>query len=394
MKSSLLFLLIASFAASGCLVLLPDAAHADEPDLKELVKNHDDQWKKINSVQIFFTKDYTTGVVSKSFPGCYWESEGGKSRAVVISLDSFAEDENGKPIASEMCDDIFCDGKDSYRLTVPRDKYPLKEIQFCDYFNSLKDKGYSAVFVPDGAGSTGADVHLFFPLPRYFYVPAETKGMTLPELVHKYQSEIASSGKNSSGDDVIKMIVAARTGQHEYFADWELCVFINIDKGYSIDSYRYSAAAGKNSSVKIITECAVKQYRNVKGEYWIPGDWETIQHNGDPAFGIRTRFVINDCRINETSESRLHDFRFPVNFPVSELTPVNQPEKIHVWGADNKPACSFDDKMEFWKYYKNECQPQAERPQRNTVLAFRLTMAVLGLMFIAAALYRLYAKKR
>ena len=89
-----------------------------------------------------------------------------------------------------------------------------------------------------------------------------------------------------------------------------------------------------------------------------------MRHNGNVAVGIITS-VVHDCRINNTSESRLDDFRFPTNFVVNELPAGKQPGKLHIWGSENQPVHTFDKIEDFMKYYTDECQYEELLQQGN-----------------------------
>ena len=362
-------------------------ACADESELIELVRKHDGQWKKIKSIQLSYTRDGKFGGIVKPFPGCYWESDGDKSRATVIYLDHFSTDKNGNPVAEEMRRDVFCDGESRHELIIPSSEYPLDKVQLCDLV--LRDEKYQAWISFRGT----FDTRFYFPIPRYFFPHTETNGLTLLELVTKYPSNVVSSSNNSSGDNIVEIAIESRIDNHESFGHWKTTLLINTSKGYNIEARRSSVQTKEKPPVELIEEVTVKKYAEIDG-YWIPCVVEIILHNGEPEKGNKTNFIITDCKINDTSESRLDDFRFPENLIVYGKMSDNQPENIHVWGADNKPARSFDEMTDFLEYYTNECMSGGELPQRDRHLALRITFVVFGLIMIAVALYRLYAKER
>ena len=388
-KLVLTSLLIVSLAGGGAVVNF-GFVFASELSVNELVRKHDEHWESINSIQMFYTKHWKSSVVSRSLPNCYWESDGKRSRAIVMSLDSFSANKNGNPIVTEMCEDVFCDNGVLYRLTVPRDKYPLKEIQLCDYV-SLKEEGYHASFVPEG-GTKGTDVRMYSPLPTYFLVHTEEAVKTLLELVNKYPSRIVSTQKNDLGDDIVEIAIECNVDGHEHFVPWKMNVFINASKGYNIDSIREWTKTKGVFAIELIAERDVKKYVEIDGN-WIPYHWESVLHNGDPSVGIHSSFVVEHCRINDTFESYLESFRFPTNFVVYELIPRNRSRIIHIWGPNNQPAHSFDETLKFMEFFSNECIMR-ERPQEHKHLAFRITLVIFGLIMIAIALYRLYAKDK
>lgn len=376
-----------TFAVWCGLAGLFNMACANEPELLEIVKKHDEMWKKVNSIQLHYTKHYKSSVISRSFPNCYWESGGDKCRAIIAHLDSFSTDRNGNTAAVEMREDFFGDGKDLYHLVVPQNKYPLTEIRLCDYF-SMKDEGCHADIIRGNASY----MLLFFPLPRYFFVHTEANGVTLLEIVNKYPSRIISSSKSLSGDDIVEIAIESHIDTHKSFGPWKNTVFINTSKGYNIEGHRSFLQTKEKPPVEISGEMAVKEYTKIE-EYWIPRNIEFILHNGEPSKGIRTNFVLDDCKINDTSQSRLNDFCFPTNFFVNEHLVGDQPWRGHIWGPDNKPIRSFDKSTEFMEYYAHECM-RGELPQENKYLVLRITLVIAGLMMIGYALYRLYTKDR
>jgi hypothetical protein len=363
---------------------------ANDQGLLEVVKKHEDMWKNRDTIQLFFTKHYKSSVISRSLPNGYWEFGDGKTRSVTTTLDSFSSDKNGNPVATEMCVDFFCDGKDTYILTVPRDKYPLTEIRLCDYV-ALKDEGsYATIF--SGGVSGGVDVRSRFLLPRYFSVHTEDTVLSLLELVDKYSAKIVSFQKNTSGDDIVEIRIECHADTHEHLSPWSGRVLINMSKGYDIEGYQFSTTT-KESVVELITECAIKKHVKINEKHWIPCEWEVIRHNGDSTVGIRTSFIVSDYKINGTAESRLDNFRFPTNFVVGEYVTGKSGMIMHIWGPENKPARSFDTGKEYVEYYSKMCMT-GEIQQENKHIALRISLVVLGLIMIVIALYRLYAKDR
>jgi len=381
------FVLLSLLMIWGSLYVSSNGVRADESDLLELVKKHDDQWKEIDSIQLSYTRNYKSSIIVKFFPDCYWESDKGRVRSIIALHDSFSTNKDGKPVIVDVCEDFFYDGSDSYRLTIPRNKYPLTEVQLCDYAFS-RNEGYSASIV---SGSV-FDVRLGFPLPRYFSVHTEKRGLTLTELVNKYPSKIISCSTSPSGDNLVEISIECNIDNHEHFKPWKLNISINLSKGYSIESYHRSTLTKREPLIELITEGVAKNYIEIEGKYWIPSEWETIQHNGNPPLGIRTNIVIDNCRINNTLESRLNDFRFPVNFLVNDQSQVNQPPKLHIWGQENKPIRSFDTTLKFMEYYSSECM-SGEIPPRSDYFALRIVLVILGLILIVVALYKLYYAK-
>ncbi|MCL2005057.1 MAG: hypothetical protein FWG73_02725 [Planctomycetaceae bacterium] len=336
-----------------CAVLmLAVSATANEPDLLEIVQKHDEQWEKINSIQTRFTQHFETTLISRSLPGGYWELDGNKSRFIARQLDCVANDQNGNPIPIEIVEDYFYDGEKTRFLAVPRDQYPLKEIRFCDYAD-LKDQGADAGIFSDGFYVR--KMYWRFLLPRYFSVHTEDDSLSLLELVRKYPSRIGNVRKNASGDEIIEIVIEDDTDEHSHFGPWVKTVFINTSKGYSIDGYRSFTLTKGQPPVEIIAECTVKDYAKVGEEHWIPVEWSTIVHNGDPAVGIQTSTVLDEFRVNDTLDSRLNDFRFPNNFVVREPMKDGSRERVHIWGPENEPVRSFDGKMEFNHYYLSRC---------------------------------------
>ena len=366
--------------------------NANEPDLLEIVKKHDDTWKEMDSIQLFYTKHYKSSVISRSLPNGYWEFGNGKTRSVATILDSFSSDKNGNPIAVEMCVDFFCDGKDIYVLTVPRDKYPLTEIRLCDYAD-MKEEGSNATIFSGGIPG-GVDVRSRFLLPRYFPVHTEDTALSLLELIDKYPAKIVSSKKNTSGDDFVEISIECHSNTHEHLGPWSGSILVNMSKGYNIEGYRFSTTSKSKPPVKLFTECAVKKYIKIKEEHWIPSEWEVVKHNGDSTVGIRTSFIISDYKINGTSESRLDNFCFPTNFVVGEFRAGKSGMITHIWGPENKPVRSFDAGKEYVEYYSKMCMTGKMVPQWNKHLALRISLVVLGLIMIIIALYRLYARER
>jgi len=225
-------------------------------------------------------------------------------------------------------------------------------------------------------------------------VHTEKELTTLLELVNKYPSKVFSKRKNTSGDDIVDIVIDDHIGEHGQLKPWSLNVSINTSKSYNVDRYRLSAATKIEPFVEVVEEIVVKKYLEIKPGVWIPSDWESVQHNGNPSNGSRVNFVINDCRINETAQSRLNDFRFSTNLPVLERTQASQPEKIHIWGAENKPSRSFDDHIAFLDYYSEECPLGVNISPRSDYFALHIGLIILGLIMIAVAMYRLYAKER
>ena len=389
--SSVVFLL---FHIIVCVVLgmFPNTTHADELDLLEIVKKHDDMWKGITSIQLSYTRHYKTSIVSWTFPNCYWESAGSRVRAIVGDFGNFSTDKNDKPVFTERCEDFFQDGTKRYTLKVPQNKYPLLEIQLCDYKNLQHGEEYSASII----STDDSYVHLNFPIPRYFFVHTdENVKMTLLELVSKYPSKIASFKKNAFGDDIVEIAVESLTdGQHKHFGRWTMKVLINMSKGYHIEDQRFFTTTKEKPSIEIIMEKFVKRY-TLFGGHWIPSDIENVVHNGEPAKGAGAEIVVEDCQINSTSKSRLDDFRFPTNCIVREQLSGNKPQQTHIWGSENKPARTFDDALKFLEYFADECPPgEGLQPLESKYIAFRIAMVVLGVVMIIVALYRLYAKDR
>jgi len=363
----------------------PSQVVASEPNALEIVKKHDDAWGKIKSIQFTYTWGHNFDGVDKSFPNCYWESEEGKSRDISVFIDD----------NMELCKDFFYDGENSYQLTVPQNKYPIKDMKFCDYVGSgLGSEGYSARFIPGNIKSMVDDSRFRLPPQRYFFVYGEETWMTILELVNKYPARIVSIRRNASGDDLVDIVIECNMDTHELLEPWTLKVSINTSKGYNIDSDRLSAVTKTKLPIELITESTVKKYVEIKGGYWIPSDWDTLIHNGNPEVADRVNYVINDCRINGTLNSRLNDFRFPTNSPVIEATPADHPEKVHIWGENNEPVRSFADHEAFMEYRYNECLYGKFLPQKSEYLLLRISLVVLGLIMIIVALYRLYAKER
>jgi hypothetical protein len=380
------FILLFQIVVGVSLAVLFNEVFANESDPIELVQKHDEQWERIKSIQLSYTRNYVSDGVSISLD-CYWESQGERSRAIVATLD-------GNNVA--MRRDSFNDGKNLYRLTIPQDKYPLDDMKLCDYASFLGNiEGCDATFIPAGVRSIGTDIRLNFPLPKYLFVPTEGNLMTLSELINKYPSRVVSVKKNSSGDGVAEIIIESEShvSNRRLPGTWILQVYINTGKGYKIDGYRLSAVIQTAPLIEAIMERTVKKYSEIEAGYWIPSEWESIEHSGNPASDSAMNYIISNVRINENPTPRIHDFRFPINFPVLELTPADQPEKIHIWGADNKPSRTFANHVEYIEYYADECPPGELLPQENKYLALRISLVVLGLIMIIVALYRLYAKK-
>ena len=285
----------------------------------------------------------------------------------MIDLGIFSTDKANRPVAVKMRRDVFYDGEKLYTLIIPQDKYPLPEIRLCDYA-FLRDEGYDGTIIPGGL----FDARTYSPVPRYFFVHTEEKGLTLLELVNKYPSRIVSSYRNESGDNIVE--IAIEVGSHldnrANLGPWKGIVRINTSKGYNIDSSWFSTLTKDKPPVDLIAERSVKNYTKI-GEHWVPGKIEFLLHNGEPEkISNKTNAVINDCKINDPSGSRLDDFRFPTNFVVHEVFLGNQPTVTHIWGAENKPIRSFDKILEFLEYYSNECMT-GELPQENKVLLIR-----------------------
>ena len=374
----------------GGLVVSSDVIRASEPELLEIVKRHDDMWKTIGSIQLSYTRSGSFGAINGVLPGCYCETDGNKIRVILVELGNFSTDKANRPVAVKMIRDIFYDGEKLHELKIPQDKYPLPKIRLCDYV-FLRDEGYVGTITP----RSFFDALIYFPIPRYFFVHTEKGGVTLLELVNKYPSRIVSSYRNESGDNIVE--IAVDVGNHldnrAELGPWKGIVRINTSKGYNIDSSWFSILTKDKPPVDLIAERSVKNYIKI-GEHWIPEKIEFLLHNGEPEkISNRTSGVINDCKINDSSESRLDDFRFPTNFVVHEQLPGDQPTVTHIWGAENKPVRSFDIILEFIEYYSNECMT-GELSQENKYLALRISLVVLGLIMIAVALYRLYAKER
>lgn len=370
-----LFLIIVWSGLGGMSVQV----RAGESDVLEVVRKHGDTWKSISSIQLSFVRHYKTRTVPTTIPNHYWESDGTRVRSIT-----------GHPGDTVICRDLFYDGQKRYMLSTPLDKYGQSEVRLCDYYALLQDEGYSATIIPS---SSDFYMHLSFPIPRYSFVHTdEGIKMTLSEIVEKYSSKIVSFKKNASGDNLVEIVIESLTdGGNKDFGSWTVRVLINTDKGYHIEEYRYLTTTKAAPPVNLIAENIVKKYA-LFGTHWMPCEIESIQHNGDPTKGYRTSVVIEDCKINDMSGTRLSDFRFPANLIVSEQSVGNQPGKLHIWGSEGIPIRSFDNGLDFEKYYADECRYVGSLSE-NKYLAFRILMVILGIIMTIIAIYMLHAKK-
>jgi len=140
-----MFLLRTLFLPFFSIVVLCDiwrwdgSSFAGEADAVGLVERHDAFWEEMDSIQIVYTRIYKVDNAIRSFPNCYWESEGSKARAIVLSQTN----------SLEVFEDCFYNGKDLYQFTVPRVEYPpMTEFRLCD-FEKLSSEGYRATFIPE-----------------------------------------------------------------------------------------------------------------------------------------------------------------------------------------------------------------------------------------------------
>jgi hypothetical protein len=210
------------------------------------------------------------------------------------------------------------------------------------------------------------------------------------EVVNKYPSKIVSSKKNEFGDNLIEIAIESSDDKHKTFYPWKINVCLNTSKGYNIDRYEIFFETKTKPSVKLMTECAVKKYQEIKDGIWVASHIEIVNHNGNLNEGIRTNYVFKKINVDPL-EPWLNDFQFPENMVVREQS-ING-HKIHIWGKANKPVHSFDRVENFLEYYTKECQMNEQIPEKNYYF-FRILFIVLGLFLIVIGLYAKWRKQR
>ena len=405
-------LLIAAFCAS----LASSPALGVDPTVAQFAALYEEQWKDVNAMRLEYSQLTRSQSLNANYDGCTWEMVGDCARIVELramiapppssgtgagSPASNAAQQRTRTVGARVRSESYFDGKDTYEYAAPVDDYPLENVRLEDYY-ALRRKGVRCVI-------SHRNKHWRFwslcPIPRYFSVPTEPNIMTLSELVEKYESRFVK--KNGSLVQLEIKDSTAQWSQGFNFKSWTLYVSLDTSKGCALAGYqltvvaeRRKPAADGSTEMKVIQEYSVGNFKQIRGDFWLPTDVEVRVHSGAERNSL-VKTTIRSVAINNPSEG-FDEFAFPENVVVLEdlLKPdatapedpnAPLPRRVHIWGADNQPTRTFETEDEFKEFYEATYGPEEAPPSPPAMSRqARLLLFVAGAFAILVALYGAY----
>ena len=382
-----------------------------DPTVERFAALYEEQWKDVRAMRLEYSQLTRSQSLNANFDGCSWEMVDDRARivelrAMVAPPSSGTNDSDAstaqrvRTVGTRLRSESYFDGTNTYEYAAPVDEYPLENVRLEDYY-ALRRKGVRCMI-------SHRNKHWRFwslcPIPRYFSVPTETDIMTLSELVEKYESRFVKKTGPLVQLEIKEPDPQAAQGYN--FKSWTLYVSLDTSKGCALAGYQLTVVAERrrptadgSTELKVIQEYSVDNYKQVRGDFWLPSDVEVRVHSGADRNSL-VKTTIRSVAINSPSEA-FDDFVFPENVVVFEdLTQPDDPpptdpnarpnRRVHIWGPDNKPTRTFETEDEFNEFY--ETTYGVEEPPPQPVMSRRARLLVfVGCAFVViVALFGAY----
>ena len=375
-------LLLGLLVLSSESVLAKDAQPATQtaagqtPTLAEIAKANDAAWEAIKSVDIEYVltmKCVENGRTSQETqrPG-HWSKAGNLERLRMYpNTVEFGCPKNATFGGHEESDDLLCDGKTMRR--------------WWDYDAKNKNKGaltlqnqqHLSAYIRPGTPRTLATQRGISPeLLRYLRFEYESP-LALSEIIASWKVSLKKKQTTKAGE-TLWLIHAEYPPKKsdDKLAGSYMDIYVNANKGFLIQKvtfYENNAAfdaknvpAGEYSTVEIeeFLDSGYGVSFPKQAKYHLIGVTEHPRSEAGCFYFVS--FAATKLSVNSPLPADAFDFRFPENMIVNQTVSKNEPDRLLLWGPDNKPAKEFKNLEEFDKYVeKKNFEKLSQRVEKN-----------------------------